>query len=370
MTSEYFDSSDHQQVAATRARASAINNALDAIDTGLALLPTEANIKRGLINYAVDSGAADAYVVTLPYTPLALTDGMQVVFKASAINTGACTINVDSLGAKSIKRQDGSAPIAGDIAANKITELRYNSTSGYFEIQGSIGAAAGTGTMAAQNANAVAITGGTVSGITGTASINVTGNLLGDVTGDVLGDVIGVIKDADADTQIQLEESADEDIIRFDCAGSEVQSMGIYSATNGTVITRVPIDASAVSFGGKMETICYSQEYTVSGITDSIKQFTVGETLLGVTARVTEEVAGCVTINAGIAGDPDLFIEGLTVALGSAAGPASANDPSALPWTMTATEYVMITAVGGAANISAGKIRFEFYYRKFTAPTS
>jgi len=166
MSSNYFDSSDHQQVAATRARASAINNALDAIDTGLALLPTEANIKRGLINYGVDSGAADAYVVTLPYPAIALADGMQVVFKASAVNTGACTINVDSLGVKSIKRHDGTAPVAGDIGTNKITELRYNSTSATFEIQGNVGVAAGAGTMSAQNANAVAITGGTIAGAT------------------------------------------------------------------------------------------------------------------------------------------------------------------------------------------------------------
>ena len=170
MSSDYFDSSDHQQVAATRARASAINNALDAIDTGLALLPTEANIKMGLINYGVDSGIADAYVVTLPYTATALTDGMQVVFKASAVNTGACTINVDALGVKSIKRHDGTDPIAGDIGANQITELRYNSTSATFEIQGSIGAEAGTGTMSSQNANAVAITGGTTADIVDTGS--------------------------------------------------------------------------------------------------------------------------------------------------------------------------------------------------------
>ena len=166
MSSDYFDSSDHQQVAATRARASAINNALDALDTGLALLPTEANIKRGLINYGVDSGAADAYVVTLPYPATALTDGMQVVFKASAVNTGACTINVDSLGVKSIKRHDGTDPVAGDIGTNKITELRYNSTTTTFEIQGNVGVDAGAGTMSAQNANAVAITGGTIAGAT------------------------------------------------------------------------------------------------------------------------------------------------------------------------------------------------------------
>jgi hypothetical protein len=168
---DYFEASTYQITPGSTARSSQINNITNALETGLDKLPSESNIKNGLINYGTDSGAADAYVVTMPYTPTAYTDGMLVAFKADNVNTGACTVNVDSLGAKSIKRQDGSAPIAGDIAANKIVELRYNSTSGYFEIQGSIGATAGAGTMSLQNANAVAITGGTASGLTLTSPV-------------------------------------------------------------------------------------------------------------------------------------------------------------------------------------------------------
>ena len=168
---DYFEASTYQITPGSTARSSQINNITNALETGLDKLPSESNIKNGLINYGTDSGAADAYVVTMPYTPTAYTDGMLVAFKAGNANTGACTVNVDSLGAKSIKRQDGSAPIAGDIAANKIVELRYNSTSGYFEIQGSIGATAGAGTMSLQNANAVAITGGTASGLTLTSPV-------------------------------------------------------------------------------------------------------------------------------------------------------------------------------------------------------
>jgi hypothetical protein len=168
---DYFEASTYQITPGSTARSSQINNITNALETGLDKLPSESNIKNGLINYGTDAGAADAYVVTMPYTPTAYTDGMLVAFKAGNANTGACTVNVDSLGAKSIKRQDGSAPIAGDIAANKIVELRYNSTSGYFEIQGSIGATAGAGTMSLQNANAVAITGGTASGLTLTSPV-------------------------------------------------------------------------------------------------------------------------------------------------------------------------------------------------------
>ncbi len=168
MSSDYFDSSTHHVTAGTRVRASDINTTVDALDTGLAKLPSEVNIKRGLINYAVDSGVANAYVVTLTYVPTSYADGMEVIFKATAINTGASTINVNALGVKSIKRQDGSDLIAGDIPAAKIISIRYNSTSGCFEIQGTL-SIGGAGTMALQNANAVAISGGTINGITAEA---------------------------------------------------------------------------------------------------------------------------------------------------------------------------------------------------------
>uniref|UniRef100_A0A6H1ZY68 Tail protein n=1 Tax=viral metagenome TaxID=1070528 RepID=A0A6H1ZY68_9ZZZZ len=184
MSSDYFDSSLYHVTAGTRVRASDVNTALDALDTGLIKLPTEAHIKRGTINYVVDSGAADAYVVTLSYAPVAYTDGMQVVFKALAANTGASTLNVNALGAKVIKRQDGAALVAGDIAADKIVEVRFNTTSDQFEIQGST--AVGTGTMAAQNSNAVSITGGTIAdvAITGgtVAGAAITGGTITGVT--------------------------------------------------------------------------------------------------------------------------------------------------------------------------------------------
>jgi len=164
--SDYFDYSTGRLTAGTTARSGQVNTILDAIDTGLDKLPSETSLKRGTTNYAEDTGAANAYVVSLTYAPTSYTDGMEVIFKASAVNTGASTINVNSLGVKTIRRGDGSALAAGDIPANKIVTVRYNSTSDYFEIQGGVTGVAGTGTMASQNASAVAITGGAITGIT------------------------------------------------------------------------------------------------------------------------------------------------------------------------------------------------------------
>jgi hypothetical protein len=185
MTSEYFDAPTHHLTPGSRARAADINTALDAIDTGLAKLPTEAQLKRGTINYAADTGAANAIVVTLPHAPAGYEDNQEISFKAAATNTGAATINVNGLGVKSLRRQDGSALVAGDITANSLITARYNSTSGNVEI--SAGLISVAGTMGLQNANAVAITGGTAAGLALT-----NGTLNGTTFADILTALIEV----------------------------------------------------------------------------------------------------------------------------------------------------------------------------------
>jgi hypothetical protein len=81
--------------------------------------------------YAVDSGAADAYVVTLSPAPSGYTAGMLVAVKIGSgnTNTGASTINVNGLGVKSIKKHSDVDPDAGDIEQNGIYELRYDGTN-------------------------------------------------------------------------------------------------------------------------------------------------------------------------------------------------------------------------------------------------
>lgn len=79
--------------------------------------------------YAADSGAADAYVVTLNPIATAYAAGMGVRFKAANANTGACTINVNGLGAKPIKMDNGTDPPAGMIAAGAVVTVVYDGTN-------------------------------------------------------------------------------------------------------------------------------------------------------------------------------------------------------------------------------------------------
>lgn len=79
--------------------------------------------------YATDTGAADAYVITLSDAPTAYETGRLYAFKAANANTGASTINVNSLGTKTIKKNTSSDLSAGDIAAGQIVFVAYDGTN-------------------------------------------------------------------------------------------------------------------------------------------------------------------------------------------------------------------------------------------------
>jgi len=64
-------------------------------------------------------------------------NGMIAIFKASSVNTGASTINVSSLGSKSLTQFDGSALDAAQIVINDYIHVIYNATNDRFELMGS-----------------------------------------------------------------------------------------------------------------------------------------------------------------------------------------------------------------------------------------
>ena len=84
--------------------------------------------------YAVATGAANTYAVTINPAPGAYTEGLAVAAKINVDNTGASTINVNGLGAKSIKKPNGNDVSAGNLKTNSIYTFRYNGTN--FILQG------------------------------------------------------------------------------------------------------------------------------------------------------------------------------------------------------------------------------------------
>jgi hypothetical protein len=90
-------------------------------------LPTTIQQQPG--NYAADTGAANAYVVTLSPVPASWNAliGSPIRFKVANANTStACTVNVNGLGAKALINSDGSLPTPGSISTGAIIEGIYD----------------------------------------------------------------------------------------------------------------------------------------------------------------------------------------------------------------------------------------------------
>lgn len=80
-------------------------------------------------NYAADAGSNDSYVISLSPAPASYTAGMIVFFKANTVNTGAASINVNSLGVKTIVKRVNTTLANGDIPALALCMLIYDGTN-------------------------------------------------------------------------------------------------------------------------------------------------------------------------------------------------------------------------------------------------
>jgi hypothetical protein len=75
------------------------------------------------------ASGTDTYTITLDVTPTAYSNKMDVWVLFTNANTGAATLNVNSLGAKSIVKGASSALEAGDIIAGSTHHLKYDGTN-------------------------------------------------------------------------------------------------------------------------------------------------------------------------------------------------------------------------------------------------
>lgn len=96
--------------------------------TGTADLIDETNARRSVLT----TGAADAYALAAPSTVTAYASGQVFNVRVHAANTTASTIDVDSLGAKSIKKYDATGSLvaleAGDLRVGDVVQIEYDGT--------------------------------------------------------------------------------------------------------------------------------------------------------------------------------------------------------------------------------------------------
>lgn len=84
----------------------------------------------------------DTITASAPAAITAYAAGQRFSFVASATNTGAVTLNINSLGAKDVTKRGTTALAAGDIASGQIVVVEYDGTR--FQLIGAISSASDT----------------------------------------------------------------------------------------------------------------------------------------------------------------------------------------------------------------------------------
>ena len=90
------------------ARAEQVNALFDQLETGMDKMPTQANMDQGTHNYAVDTGSANAYVVSIAHITGSYEDSQEVIFLTANGNTGPSTLNA-GVSSDAIVLNEGSA---------------------------------------------------------------------------------------------------------------------------------------------------------------------------------------------------------------------------------------------------------------------
>lgn len=96
--------------------------------------PSKSGIQNSSYTYAADAEASDAYAITVSPTPSAYATGQKFIFKANTANTGAASLNVNSLGAITLKKNHDQDLATGDIEVGSIVEVVYDSTGPVFQV--------------------------------------------------------------------------------------------------------------------------------------------------------------------------------------------------------------------------------------------
>lgn len=124
----------------TKAQGSEVKAEFDAIQAYAAQMPDPDSLASGNTNYVTAAGTANAITVSAPTTWTTYTgkDGYRLTTKITLDNTGAATMNVDSLGAIPAKRNDGVDLAAGDLRANGVYDFIYIESLGQFRVQEAI----------------------------------------------------------------------------------------------------------------------------------------------------------------------------------------------------------------------------------------
>ncbi|MGM0973424.1 MAG: hypothetical protein ACQEW2_10770 [Bacillota bacterium] len=103
------------------------------------------------VPYGIVTGSANTYAVTLSPAPTALVEGMAVSVKINVNASAASTLNVNGLGAKGIKKSNGTD--VTNLKANGIYTFRYDGTSFILQGEGGSGNAVASDLLSGKTAS-------------------------------------------------------------------------------------------------------------------------------------------------------------------------------------------------------------------------
>lgn len=92
-------------------------------------VPTIKQLQNNSPTYNLTTGSSNAYALALTPSIGSYQAGQEFNVKWNFTNTGACTLNVSTVGAKSIKELDGSDPASGRCVNGGQAKLRYDGTN-------------------------------------------------------------------------------------------------------------------------------------------------------------------------------------------------------------------------------------------------
>jgi len=101
-------------------------------DTNEEMMAEAASRAASLGIYATDSGAADAYVLSISgsvVAPKALVTGLRVRWKPDNTNTTSSTVNVFGLGAKAVRTYEDEDLSGGELIADRETSMTYDASA-------------------------------------------------------------------------------------------------------------------------------------------------------------------------------------------------------------------------------------------------
>ena len=102
-------------------------------------------VQKNSLLYTPATNTGNAYAVSLSPSFSSLVDGQMIHFRAAAANTGAITLNVNSTGAKDVRKQFDVALSADDIKAGQMVSVIFDSLNNRYQLAGGLGSGSGSG---------------------------------------------------------------------------------------------------------------------------------------------------------------------------------------------------------------------------------